>query len=135
MHATLSVEISVSVLAAHQQGGGFYSDFFAGLDVDRFRFETAALDPALIHSQKHVCPIARLRSTGAGMDGEKRVRAIVLAGKKLAQLELGQLVREPLMLLRYFAFRFAARVGIAFLSGQLLKRFEVVDLALELAKG
>src|ERR1700694_2458370 len=84
MHAALGVEITVGVFTAHQQRDRFYSDFFTGLNVYRFRFKTAALDPALIHSQKHVGPIARLRAARAGMDGEKRVRAIVFAGKKLA---------------------------------------------------
>ena len=68
------------------------------------------------------------------MDREKCVRPIIFAGKKLPQLELGEFVREPLMFLGHFPFRFRAAVGIAFFLGQLLQRIEILYFALQFDK-
>ena len=97
MDSPLSLEITVSVFAAHQQGDGFDSDFFAGLNIDNLRFQTAPLDPALIHAQEHVRPIARFGAARAGMNGDERIRAIAFAGKKLAQLEFFEFVNEAVV--------------------------------------
>ena len=84
-----------------------------GLNIDDLRLETAALDPALIHAQQHVGPIARFGAAGAGVNGDERVGAIVFAGKKLAQLEFLELVHETIVFGRDFALGLA-RVGCRF---------------------
>src|SRR3989475_5981511 len=44
----------IRILAGHQQGHRFDADFLALLNVHRLRFETASLDPALVHrSEEH----------------------------------------------------------------------------------
>src|SRR5712692_6396856 len=103
MDAALGLEITISVLTAHQQRDRFDPDFFAGLNIDNLRFETAPLDPALIHAQKHVGPIARFGAAGAGMNCYERVRAIAFAGKKLAELEFLELVQEAIVFRQNFA--------------------------------
>ena len=103
----------------HQQRRGFDADFFAHLHIDRLRSEAAPLDPALIHAQQHVRPIAGLRPARARVDGEKRIRAIVFAGKKLAQLEFFQLVNETRMFCRDFLFRLRALRWVCFFRGEL----------------
>ncbi len=97
MDAALGLKIAVGIFAAHQQRDRFDSDFFAGLNIDNLRFETAPLDPALIHAQKHVGPVARFGAAGAGVNCYERVRAIAFAGEKLAQLELFELVHETIV--------------------------------------
>src|ERR1700676_479755 len=92
--AALGLEMTVSVIAADQQRHRFDADFFSLLNVDRLRFESASLNPALIHAQQHIRPIARFGPARAGMNCEKGIRAIVLAGKKLAQLKFLELVNE-----------------------------------------
>src|SRR5690349_1482823 len=134
MHAALRLKITVSVLAADQQRDRFDPDFFAGLNIDDLRFQTAALDPALIHAQKHVCPIARLGAARAGMNGEKRVVAIALAGKKLAELEFFELVEETIVLGRDFLFGLRAVSVVLFFGRELMERVEIFDLALEFAE-
>src|SRR5215475_7263804 len=98
MHAALGLEITVRVLAANQQRDRFDPDFFAGLNIYDLRFKSVALDPALIHAQKHVGPIARFGTAGAGMNGEEGVVAIVLTRKELAELEFLELVQESIAL-------------------------------------
>src|SRR5205823_4305530 len=89
MDSTLSIQVAKGVFARDQQGRRLNSHFFARLNINRLRFETVTLDPALVHSQKHIGPITRFGTTGARVNGEKGVSEIVFAGKKLAQLEVG----------------------------------------------
>ena len=124
-------KIAVGVFAAHEQRDRFDSDFFALLNIDRLRAEAAPLDPALIHPQEHVGPIARLRSTGAGVNRHEGVRAIIFTREKLPQLEFFEFLHELRVLRRDFLFRRGARSRIGFLRGELLQRFEVVQGALQ----
>ncbi len=84
MHAALGLKMPVGIFAGDQKRRGFNAHFFALLDVNHLRFKAAAFNPALIHAQQHVGPVAGLGSAGAGMDGHERVGAIVFAGKELA---------------------------------------------------
>src|SRR4030095_7678390 len=79
VHAALGLQMSVRVLAGHEQGDGFDADFFALLNVHGLRFETAPFNPALVHPQQHIGPIARLRAARARMNRDKCIRAIVFA--------------------------------------------------------
>src|SRR5205814_5179986 len=65
MHSSLGLKMSISVLTAHEQRDRFYADFFTLLNVHCLSFETASLDPALIHPQQHVGPIARFGAARA----------------------------------------------------------------------
>ena len=120
MHAALGVQITVGIFAAHEQRDRFDPDFFALLDIDRLRAESAPLDPALIHPQKHVGPIARLRPARAGVNRHEGIRAIILAREKLPQLELLEFLHESRVFRRDFLFRSGARRRVGFLRGELL---------------
>ncbi len=48
--------------------------------------KAAALGPAQVHAQQHLGPVLRLGAAGAGVDGEKNVGAVVLAGEQGADL-------------------------------------------------
>ena len=120
MHATLGLEMSVRILAGHQQSDGFDAYFFALLNVDSLRFETASLDPALVHSQQHIGPIARLGAACARVNCNKRIRAIVFARKKLAQLEFIELMSQAVLFGGDFLLRLSTSSGIAFFRSQLM---------------
>src|SRR5882724_295530 len=92
MDPSLGLKMSISVLTAHEQCDRFYANFFALLNVHCLWFETTSFDPALVHAQQHVGPIARLGAASTRMNGEECIRAIILAGKKLTQLEFFKLV-------------------------------------------
>src|SRR5262245_20235149 len=124
--------MSVAVLAGYEQSHRFDSNFFALLNVDRFGFETATLDPALVHSKQHVGPITRFSPAGAGMNRHKRICAIVFAREKLAELELVELVSQTDVFGRHFFLRLRAMGRITFLRSEFLQRAEIFDLAFQL---
>src|ERR1700738_2986334 len=126
--------MTISVIAADEQRHRLNSPFFPLWNVDRLRFVTTALDPALIHAQQHVRPIARFRPACAGVNGEKGVRAIVFPGKELTELELLEFVHEPFVLRDNIALGLSTMSVVFFLGRELLQDLEVIDLALELAK-
>src|SRR5438477_12192121 len=112
--------MSIRVLASREQCYRFNTDFFALLNVHGLRFETAALDPALVHPQQHVGPIARFGAARAGVNGEKGVGSIVLTRKELAQLEFLQLMNQAVMFGRDFLLCMRATRRVAFFRSQLL---------------
>src|SRR5438270_14033202 len=68
------------------------------------------------------------------MNSEKGVGAIIFTGKKLAQLKLGNLVSESVVLVDQLALSFRPCGRIAFFFRQLPQRIKVGHLALELLK-
>src|SRR5687767_1593089 len=68
------------------------------------------------------------------MDGEERIRPIVLARKELPQLELLKLMKQPSLFAQNLLFRLRALARIRFLLRQLAQRVEVTDRALELTE-
>jgi hypothetical protein len=52
------------------------------------------LAPAQVHAQHHLGPVLRLGAAGAGLDVDKRVRRIHLAGEHALELELPDFRRE-----------------------------------------
>src|SRR5918996_3687415 len=128
MHAALGLQMSVAVLARYEQSHRFDSDFFALLNVHCLRFETAALDPALVHPKQHVSPIAGFGPACAGMNRDKRVRAIVFAGQELAQLELIQLVSQTVVFGHHLSLRLRSMRWIVFFRSKLLQSTEIFNL-------
>ena len=66
--------------------GALQPGFVARLIVDQLALEAAALGPAQVHPQQHLGPVLRFGAAGAGMDGDDRVLAIVLAAEHLLDL-------------------------------------------------
>ena len=61
MHAALGGEIAEGIFAGDLERAGLDAGFVAELDVHDLALEAVALDPALIHAQEHVRPIAATR--------------------------------------------------------------------------
>ena len=83
----------------------------AGLVVDQLALEAAALGPPQIHAQQHFGPVLRLGAAGAGVDGDDRVLAIVLAAEHLLDLAGLHFLIERLERLREFGVDWLARLG------------------------
>ena len=64
----------------------FRPGLVAGLVVDQFALEPAALDPSQVHAQQHLGPVLRFGAARARMDRDDRVLAIVLAAEHLLDL-------------------------------------------------
>ena len=86
MHAGFGQQHPVGVVADDGERRALDAGFVAGLDVDDFALEAAALRPSQVHAQEHLGPVLRLGAAGAGMDGDDRVLAIVLAAEHLLGL-------------------------------------------------
>jgi len=65
------------------------------------------------------------------MNGQKRIRAIVLAGEKLAQLEFFQLVKQPIVFTANLLLCVSTSDRVAFFRSQLLQCAEIFDLAFQ----
>ena len=88
MHAALRFEITVSIIAHHQQRRAFDTGLVAGLDVHDLVLESARVAPAAVHAQQHVGPVAAFRAAGTGVDAQNRVRFVVLATKQAFEFKL-----------------------------------------------
>ena len=62
---------------------------------------------------------------------QKRIRAIVLAGKKLAQLEFLQFVNQAVVFCRNFLLCVRAVGRVALFRSELLQRVKILDLAFQ----
>src|SRR5262249_62084471 len=95
--------------------------------------ETGPLDPALVHAQQHIGPVAGFGSTRARVDGKKCVGTIVFSGKELAQLEFFQSPDDSRMLGYHLLLSLAPRAQIVLFICKLLQSLEIVDLTLQFA--
>ncbi len=87
--AGLRREVAVGVLALHHHGGALDPRLLPRLDVGDVALEAAAVAPAQVHAQQHLRPVLAVRAPGPGVDGQDRVRPVVVAAQHL--LELGGL--------------------------------------------
>src|SRR5207248_2310262 len=69
------------------------------------------------------------------MNGEKRVRAVVFARKKLTQLEFVQLVEKSFVFGCELLFWTGTCGNVVFLHSQILQRSKILYVAFELLKG
>ena len=104
-------EQAVGVLAGDGQRRALEPGFFARLVVDHLALEAAALGPAQVHPQQHLGPVLRLGAAGAGMDGDDRVLAIVLAAEHLLDLAGLHFLVERLERLRELGVHRLAGLG------------------------
>src|SRR4029077_20611221 len=95
---------SVGILASHEQSYGFDAYFFALLNVHGLSFETASLDPALVHPQQHIGPITRFGAARARVNREKCIRTIVFTENNLANPKFIQFMNEAFMFCLAFFF-------------------------------
>ncbi len=86
MDAGLGREQAVGVLARDRQRRALDAGLVAGLRLEQFALEAAALGPAQVHAQDHLGPVLRLGAAGARMHGDDRVLGVVLAAEHLLDL-------------------------------------------------
>jgi hypothetical protein len=91
VHTGFRLQPAIGILALDLHGYGFQAGFFAGAGLDHFGLEAAGLRPAQIHARQHLRPVLTLRPAGAGVDFEKRVVAVRLAGVQRLDFERGRL--------------------------------------------
>ena len=72
---------AVGVVARHRDRRALDPRLVAGLVVDDVALEAAALGPLEVHAQQHLGPVLRLGAARARVDGDDRVRAVVLAAE------------------------------------------------------
>src|SRR5439155_8572152 len=96
----LGLEVAVGVLAVDLDRGVLDPRFLAGLEVEEARGVAVALRPAQVHAQQHLRPVLRLGPARSGVDRDQRAEAVPLAREQALELEIGDLLLDPLELAR-----------------------------------
>jgi hypothetical protein len=103
------------------------------LNVDDLAAKAVLLDPTLVHTEEHICPIARFCSSCARMDRQERVVLIKFARKKHLQLETFQLSQHGVILLCDLLK--SCLIGLFFLLCQRPEDFKIIRLLDERGQG
>ena len=82
VHAVLTPQVAVGVLALDHNGGRLDARLVAVLIVHDLVGKAVALGPAGVHTVEHLGPVLGLGAAGAGVDGQDDVGAVVLAGEQ-----------------------------------------------------
>ncbi len=90
MHADFTLQQAVGVESVDFEGRGFDARTFALEEISFDHLHAVAFDPAVVEAQQHLGPILAFGAARAGMDGHDRAGAVVLAGKKHAGFEHGE---------------------------------------------
>ena len=88
--AAFALQVAESIRPVDFDGGAFDPGLFALSDIEHVCRKTAALGPAQVHAKEHLRPVLRVCATGAGVDGEDRVAAVVRAGKLKLKLQVAK---------------------------------------------
>ena len=83
MDAGLGRHQAESILTTEREGDALEPGLFARLILEHLALEAAALGPLQVHAQQHLCPVLRLDTTGAGVNGNDGVGEVVLAAQHL----------------------------------------------------
>src|SRR5437667_7398892 len=83
MDARFGRQQTVCELASNRESHALEPGFFTRLIIDNLALEPAALCPPQIHPEEHLGPVLRLGPSGAWMDCDDGVLAIVLAAEHL----------------------------------------------------
>ena len=95
MHACFGAQPAESVVAPEMYGRALDARDLAGAALDQFAIESVGLAPAQVHPQEHLAPVLRLGATGARLDIEKCVGAVMLAREHAPELEVLDLPLQP----------------------------------------
>jgi hypothetical protein len=87
MDTPFGFAIAVGIFAGEQHGHALDPGGFTWEHVGNVHLPAAGFGPSLIHPQEHVCPVAGLGATRAGVDAHDAVAAIVRAVEKNLQFE------------------------------------------------
>jgi hypothetical protein len=99
MHAALGLQEAEGVFADDFERGGACAHVVTGFVVDELDLVATALAPALIHAHEHVRPVAGLRATGSGVDGDEGIATVKRPAEELAELKGAHVVFELRVLL------------------------------------
>src|SRR5260221_4980871 len=80
VYAALSLQITKAVLTAYSNCDRLDARFVSLLDINDPAREVVALDPTLIHPQKHICPVTRFGASGPGVDRQKGIVFVEFTG-------------------------------------------------------
>ena len=127
MHAALRLAKAVGILAGDQKRGAFDAGDFARKQFADLDLPTARLTPALVHSQEHAGPVARLGAAGAGVDGENAVAAVVRPVEQQLEFERFDFPGELGQVGRQLGLNIFLR-GLVLAVGQLEHRLHVGEL-------
>src|SRR5262245_38749505 len=126
MNPAFGLQVTVRKVAGYKESDRFDACFVAVLDINDLAAESASLDPSLIHSTKHVRPIARFSSSGTRMNRKEGIVLIELTGKKHFQFETLQLSYQCRVFLLYFPEGGCLRFELLFLSREANEHIQVI---------
>src|SRR3981081_3172591 len=87
MDPSLSLQITVCVLAGNQDRDRTNPRLFTLFDVDDLALEPASFDPTLVHSEQDVSPMTRFGATRSRMNGHISIVLTEFTGKQHLQLD------------------------------------------------
>ena len=114
MDTDLGPQPAKSVVALETDAGALDPRHFPRRHLQQFGLETASLAPTQVHPQQHLRPVLSLGTTGAGLNIEKSVAGIQLAGEHSLEFQIG----DDSAVAVQIAHHFDNRCFVAFLAGQ-----------------
>src|SRR6516164_6274244 len=135
MNPAFGLQVAIRVFTGYEKSDRFDSRLVSLLDINDLAVESAPLDPSLVHSTKHIRPIARLCSPCAGVNREKGVVLIELTRKEHFQLETLQLSYQGRVLLLCFPKGRYLRSKLFFLSCKANKDLQILHSLNECGEG
>ena len=88
MNARLALEISVSVVADHPQGGAADTGLVVAQLIHQLGLEAVPLGPTGVSAQQHLRPVARFGAARAGLNAEKGIAGILRPAEHRPQFEI-----------------------------------------------
>ncbi len=127
MHAGFGFQVAVGIGAGDFDGNALDAGFFAVLQIENIRAETAAFDPAQVHARQHLRPILRSGAAGAGMDGEDGAFRVFRVAEHAAEFQ----IRDPFVQFIQVLLQLAGHAVIVLFVGQ---EQEISDIVLLFAQ-
>ena len=93
VHAGFGAQPAVGIVADHADGRALDAGDFAVALIDDFGLDAMRVGPFQIHAQQHGGPVLRFGAAGAGLNVEKRIVRVHLAGKHALEFEPFDLAR------------------------------------------
>src|SRR5438132_6537648 len=94
MNAALSFEHPVRVPALHDEGRRRDTGLLTFLNLVELDLEALRLRPPRVHTQEHLRPVLRVRSSRARVDLTDRVTLVVLAAEQCAELQAVEVANQ-----------------------------------------
>ena len=122
MHAVLTLEITVGVVALYFERAGFDPHFVARLIVERLDLVAVRLAPAGVHAQQHRRPVERLGAAGSGVDVQNGAHLVLVAAQHVAQFERFDMLHRSGVMLIHLG------LGDHLLLQKIGHEFQILDL-------